>query len=61
MGYDQLASNYLTIPVYCFGALGFFTFAFFSDRYHRAGPVRLFDLRLPENKMLTHYTVYSHQ
>lgn len=41
MGYDTLASNYLTIPVYVFGALGFFTFAFLSDRLGHAGPFLL--------------------
>lgn len=40
MGYDSLASNYLTIPVYVLGALGFFTFAALSDRYQKAGVVR---------------------
>ncbi len=39
MGYDQLASNYLTIPVYTVGALGFFAFAYLSDRYKLCGPV----------------------
>ncbi|KAL0765509.1 hypothetical protein CaCOL14_011733 [Colletotrichum acutatum] len=33
MGHGTLASNYLTIPVYCLGALAFFTFAFLSDKY----------------------------
>ncbi|KAI0383984.1 high-affinity nicotinic acid transporter-like protein [Hypomontagnella monticulosa] len=37
MGYDRLASNYLTIPVYVLGAIGFFTFAFLSDKYKKAG------------------------
>ncbi|KAL3459101.1 putative MFS transporter [Aspergillus heterothallicus] len=41
MGYDTLASNYLTIPVYVFGAIGFFLFAFLSDRYGPAGPFLL--------------------
>ncbi|KAJ6437458.1 putative had-like protein [Purpureocillium lavendulum] len=41
MGYDQLASNYLTIPVYVFGAAGFFTFAFLSDKYQKCGPLML--------------------
>ncbi|KAL4938547.1 hypothetical protein BDV06DRAFT_231701 [Aspergillus oleicola] len=38
MGYDTLASNYLTIPVYVLGAVGFFSFAYLSDRYEHAGP-----------------------
>lgn len=37
MGYGTLASNYLTIPVYVLGAIGFFTFAYFSDRYSKCG------------------------
>ncbi|OAQ77833.1 major facilitator superfamily transporter [Purpureocillium lilacinum] len=41
MGYDQLASNYLTIPVYTVGALGFFAFAYLSDRYKLCGPLIL--------------------
>ncbi|KAL4786832.1 MFS general substrate transporter [Aspergillus varians] len=41
MGYDTLASNYLSIPVYVLGAIGFFTFAFLSDRYSMAGPFLL--------------------
>lgn len=39
MGHDSLASNYLTIPVYVLGALGFFTFALMSDRYGKCGIV----------------------
>ena len=39
MGHDSLASNYLTIPVYVLGALGFFTFAFLSDKYGKCGVV----------------------
>ncbi|KAI3536528.1 major facilitator superfamily transporter [Colletotrichum filicis] len=37
MGHGTLASNYLTIPVYCLGALAFFTFAFLSDKYGKCG------------------------
>lgn len=39
MGHDSLAANYLTIPVYVLGALAFFTFAFLSDKYQKAGVV----------------------
>ncbi|UQC90789.1 major facilitator superfamily transporter [Colletotrichum lupini] len=39
MGHGTLASNYLKIPVYCFGALAFFTFAFLSDKYGKCGMV----------------------
>ncbi|CAG9981782.1 unnamed protein product [Clonostachys byssicola] len=38
MGHGRLASNYLTIPVYVLGAIGFFTFAWLSDRYKKCGP-----------------------
>ncbi|RDW61720.1 allantoate permease family MFS transporter [Aspergillus mulundensis] len=41
MGYGTLQANYLTIPVYVFGAIGFFTFALLSDRYALAGPFLL--------------------
>ncbi|KAF5510905.1 putative transporter [Colletotrichum siamense] len=37
MGHGTLAANYLTIPVYCLGALAFFTFAFLSDKYGKCG------------------------
>ncbi|KAK1660147.1 major facilitator superfamily domain-containing protein [Colletotrichum godetiae] len=37
MGHGTLASNSLTIPVYCLGALAFFTFAFLSDKYGKCG------------------------
>lgn len=39
MGHDRLSANYLTIPVYVLGAIGFFTFAFLSDKYQKCGPV----------------------
>ncbi|KAF4458068.1 major facilitator superfamily transporter [Fusarium albosuccineum] len=38
MGHDRLAANYLTIPVYVLGAIGFFIFAFLSDKYQKCGP-----------------------
>lgn len=38
-GYSSLQSNYLTIPVYVFGALCFYLVAFFSDRFTLRGPV----------------------
>ncbi|KAL4899235.1 hypothetical protein BDW74DRAFT_183978 [Aspergillus multicolor] len=41
MGYGTLKANYLTIPVYVFGALAFFTFALLSDRFSLAGPFLL--------------------
>lgn len=41
MGHDRLAANYLTIPVYVLGAIAFFTFAWFSDKYQKCGPVSL--------------------
>ena len=37
-GYDILQSNYLTIPVYIFGALCFYAVAFFSDKLTLRGP-----------------------
>ncbi|KAJ5010305.1 putative transporter [Colletotrichum sp. SAR 10_99] len=37
MGHGTLAANYLTIPVYCLGALAFLTFAFLSDKYGKCG------------------------
>ncbi|KAH6989041.1 major facilitator superfamily domain-containing protein [Ilyonectria sp. MPI-CAGE-AT-0026] len=42
MGHSRLAANYLTIPVYVLGAIGFFTFAFLSDKYQKCGPFILF-------------------
>lgn len=39
MHYDTLQSNYLTIPVYLFGAIVFITAARISDRYQIRGPV----------------------
>ncbi|KAI8671946.1 hypothetical protein LRP88_03526 [Fusarium phalaenopsidis] len=42
MGHDRLSANYLTIPVYVLGAIGFFTFAFLSDKYQKCGPFILF-------------------
>ncbi|KAJ4171286.1 hypothetical protein NW754_015049 [Fusarium falciforme] len=42
MGHDRLSANYLTIPVYVLGAVGFFTFAFLSDKYQKCGPFILF-------------------
>ena len=41
MGHDRLAANYLTIPVYILGAIAFFTFAYFSDKYQKCASVRL--------------------
>ncbi|EQB49029.1 major facilitator superfamily transporter [Colletotrichum gloeosporioides Cg-14] len=40
MGHGTLAANYLAIPVYCLGALAFFTFAFLSDKYGKCVFVR---------------------
>ncbi|KXH67929.1 major facilitator superfamily transporter [Colletotrichum salicis] len=39
MGHSTLVSNYLTIPVYCLGALAFFTFAFLSDNTNVVGAI----------------------
>jgi len=39
MGYDTLQSNYLTIPVYLWGAAAFMILAFISDKYSIRGPV----------------------
>lgn len=39
MGYTGLQAQYLTIPVYGFGALFFLTSAFFSDRLRPAQSV----------------------
>jgi MFS transporter, ACS family, DAL5 transporter family protein len=39
MNYDTLQSNYLTIPVYLWGAMIFLCLAWVSDRYEIRGPV----------------------
>ena len=39
MNYDTLQSNYLTIPVYLWGAIIFLCLAWVSDRYEIRGPV----------------------
>jgi hypothetical protein len=39
MKYNTLQSNYLTIPVYLWGAIVFLTMAWFSDRWSARGPV----------------------
>jgi hypothetical protein len=39
MNYDTLQSNYLTIPVYLWGAIIFLCLAWISDRYEIRGPV----------------------
>jgi hypothetical protein len=39
MGYDELQSNYLTIPVYIWGALIFVAVARVSERYRIHGVV----------------------
>lgn len=41
MKYGTLQSNYLTIPVYIWGAIIFLCFAFFSDRWQIRGPVSM--------------------
>lgn len=41
MKYDTLQSNYLTIPVYLWGAIVFLTMAWFSDRWSVRGPIVL--------------------
>ncbi|KZF19521.1 MFS general substrate transporter [Xylona heveae TC161] len=41
MGYNKLQSQYLTIPVYIFGALCFFAVAFASDYFQKRGPCLL--------------------
>jgi hypothetical protein len=38
-GYDTLQSNYLTIPVYIWGALCFYAVAYVSDKLTLRGPV----------------------
>ena len=38
-GYDKLQANYLTVPVYIFGALAFIAAAVFSDRLRLRSPV----------------------
>ena len=39
MKYNTLQSNYLTIPVYLWGAIVFLTMAWLSDRWSIRGPV----------------------
>jgi hypothetical protein len=39
MNYDTLQSNYLTIPVYLWGAFIFLAMAWVSDRWSIRGPV----------------------
>lgn len=39
MKYDTLQSNYLTIPVYIWGAISFLCIAWISDKYQIRGPV----------------------
>ncbi len=39
MNYDTLQSNYLTIPVYLWGAMVFLCLAWASDKYSIRGPV----------------------
>ncbi|TVY41673.1 putative transporter [Lachnellula subtilissima] len=41
MKYDTLQSNYLTIPVYIWGAISFLCIAWISDRYQIRGPVSI--------------------
>ena len=41
MSYDTLQSNYLTIPVYLWGAIIFLSLAWVSDRHKIRGPVSL--------------------
>jgi len=41
MKYNTLQSNYLTIPVYIFGAITFLCVAWVSDKYQIRGPVRI--------------------
>ncbi|TVY65500.1 putative transporter, partial [Lachnellula suecica] len=42
MKYDTLQSNYLTIPVYIWGAISFLFIAWLSDRYQIRGPFVIF-------------------
>ncbi|TVY30666.1 putative transporter [Lachnellula hyalina] len=42
MKYDTLQSNYLTIPVYLWGAISFLCIAWISDRYQIRGPLVIF-------------------
>src|SRR3954463_8789233 len=39
MNYDTLQANYLTIPVYMWGAISFLFLAWISDRVSMRGPV----------------------
>ncbi|TVY47787.1 putative transporter [Lachnellula occidentalis] len=41
MRYDTLQSNYLTIPVYIWGAISFLCIAWISDKYQIRGPVSI--------------------
>lgn len=41
MKYNTLQSNYLTIPVYIWGAISFLCIAWISDRYQIRGPVSI--------------------
>jgi len=41
-GKDTLQSNYLTIPVYLWGAIAFLSLAWISDRYQIRGPIVVF-------------------
>lgn len=45
MNYDTLQSNYLTIPVYLWGAIIFLCLAWISDRHEIRGPVR--EIQIP--------------
>lgn len=48
MNYDTLQANYLTIPVYMWGAISFLFLAWVSDKISMRGPVsqsRIFDSR----------------
>ena len=38
-GYSSLQSNYLTIPVYIWGAIFFYAIAYLSDRFSLRAPV----------------------
>ncbi|KAH6675068.1 major facilitator superfamily domain-containing protein [Halenospora varia] len=42
MKYDTLQSNYLTIPVYLWGAVSFLCVAWFSDKWSLRGPFLIF-------------------
>lgn len=44
MKYDTLQSNYLTIPVYIWGAIIFLSMAWVSDRWSIRGPVSILGL-----------------